>query len=388
MLDFRRRHLLVASAALATSACAPTLRKANERSSKTQWRVGTSIGLDACFAIAIVAASNNVLQVRHHAEKKAALSSALGPKAVEASLRLVRVLSQTGRINTPGPALALIASAGPVDDIDCIVHTLVTPGVLQSGFQETLFWQGQKNQADLVKIQPFAADAFVELKNSNFESWWQTTQRPSLEISANSLVNELANVDITSELRRFLGRSIEAQIAVFVSALTEPHGVRIAGQQFITSPNWSTAIVRRNAVHEMIHPFLDPSRPESSRIIAMLGKTQVVKSVIAKSNPEFGYSSTQGIIEEGATQALEAIINERLGQARDSAEYWRRQDGGMHILAAALHEGMHRTGFSRSGGDALSWLQKELTLGNFQDNSIRELATRVVGASHVDSWLD
>jgi hypothetical protein len=42
-------------------------------------------------------------------------------------------------------------------------------------------------------------------------------------------------------------------------------------------------------------------------------------------------------MEEDSVQALEQLVSEKFGVGRNSCEYWREQDGGMHVLATAIY---------------------------------------------------
>lgn len=137
----------------------------------------------------------------------------------------------------------------------------------------------------------------------------------------------------------------------------------------------------------MIHPFLEVHRAESDAIVETLSTDPLVRAVLRKSNPSFGYSTARGVVEEGATQALEAIVNERLGHGRSVDEYWRQHDGGMHLLAAAIYARMKQSGFADTGGDALAWLDGEIRSGRLRDASLRDFAAGVVGAHHVRNWV-
>lgn len=382
----RRQILAMGSATLALSSCTSAGDLAPEPATGTVWTVQPSISLDACFAITIAAASLDVLQARHHEDKRDEIRAALGEEGVDASARLIETLAATGRENTPGAALALIVSAGPLDSLESTIAALSTPGTLEAGFDGTSFFQSETSRADLDVIRGPAARAFRAVAASDFPALWTDTYRPSLE-DVQTLTAELDAVDIVAQLRRYLRRPVMPDITIFLTELTEPHGIRIAGQRFITSPNWSSDIVRRNAVHEMIHAFLEPDRPESERIVERLGDEPVLKQIVAAANPAFGYSSIRGVVEEGATQALEAVINEQLGQGRDPAAYWQKQDGGMHLLAAAIYQRMKESGFADRGGDALGWLDDEVAAGRFAGDGISRFAAEVVGPSHVAPWL-
>lgn len=388
MSPSNRREFILASFAALSAAVFPLRPDARERpTTGTRWTIKTAIGLDAGFALTIAAADESVLQVRRHLDKRDTLREVLGLNAVRAAETLIAALRAIGATHTPGAELALLASAGSLDSVEAVAATFRTEGALQAGFEGTQFFQTDEARADLEVLRAPAADAFRAVAESDFPEFWRSTWRPSLEADARLLGADLDAVDVIAALRPYLSRDLDPDIVVFLTELTEPHGIRVAGQRFVTSPNWPSAIVRRNAVHEMIHPFLEPLRPESAAIVDRLSADPLVRAVLRKSDPSFGYSSKRGLVEEGATQALEAVVNERLGQGRSVGEYWRQQDGGMHLLAAAIYARMKESGFADAGGDALAWLDRETRAGRLLGPSLRELAADVVGGDHVRNWV-
>lgn len=388
MSPSNRREFILASFAALSAAAFPLRSEARERpTTGTRWTIKTAIGLDAGFALTIAAADESVLQVRRHLDKRDTLREVLGLNAVRAAETLIAALRAIGATHTPGAELALLASAGSLDSVEAVAATFRTEGALQAGFEGTQFFQTDEAREDLEVLRAPAADAFRAVAKSDFPEFWRSTWLPSLEADARLLGADLDAVDVIAELRPYLSRDLDPDIVVFLTELTEPHGIRVAGQRFVTSPNWPSAIVRRNAVHEMIHPFLEPLRPESAAIVDRLSADPLVRAVLRKSDPSFGYSSKRGLVEEGATQALEAVVNERLGQGRSVGEYWRQQDGGMHLLAAAIYARMQESGFADAGGDALAWLDRETRAGRLLGPSLRELAADVVGGDHVRNWV-
>jgi hypothetical protein len=56
-------------------------------------------------------------------------------------------------------------------------------------------------------------------------------------------------------------------------------------------------------------------------------------------DPSRGRCNTAAGYIEDSVQALEQMVAEQFGVARDAREYWKEQDGGMHVLAAAIYAG-------------------------------------------------
>ena len=74
------------------------------------------------------------------------------------------------------------------------------------------------------------------------------------------------------------------------------------------------------------------------RAIDALGKDSLIAEKVKHHNPSFGYNTVPAYIEEDSVQALEEIISEEFGVGHDPVQYWKEQDDGMHVLAAAIYE--------------------------------------------------
>ncbi len=311
----------------------------------------------------------------------------MGAKALRSAETLIRALADTGRVNTPGASLALIASPAPLTDIVQTAGFFNDPAKVLAAFEETDFFTSDESKAELRQLVGPCAEALHDIAESDFVDWWHNTYKLTLDQSVQEIGLQLEPIDVVREIDRYTTKTLDPNISVFVSELTRPHGIKIVGQRFITSPTWDIMIVRRNSVHEMLHILLPPSRPEVQTITDRLSADSGLQSVIEKSNSTFGYSSIRSLVEEGAVQALEAVINVRLDQARDVTAYWRKQDGGMHIFAAAMYNAMNRTGFAQRGGDVVKWLDEHTSSGGLQRQSLAKDAAAVVGEAHVKTWL-
>jgi hypothetical protein len=122
-------------------------------------------------------------------------------------------------------------------------------------------------------------------------------------------------------------------------AYSEPHGIRITGLRFLTHESYPFKIVLHNAIHEPMHPPYNASDPRVRKAIDLLSNDPLIEDKVKHHDPSFGYNTAAGYIEEDSVQALEQIIAEQFGVARDARDYWKEQDGGMHVLAAAIYSG-------------------------------------------------
>lgn len=357
----------------------------------TQWSVRPAVGLDACFAITIMGADPGVLQVSENLDARARLRAALGPEAIAAAETLMQAMTAMGRRATPGPALALVTSAGELESLDGVIKTFTEEGILATGLAGVDGFNTPRAAESRNRLMPIAARAFQALADAGYEADWRANQRPALDAAAIALSAELAEIDIISQHRRYIDRPFDPNVTVYLSELSEPHGIKITGQRFVSSPNYSSLITRRNAVHEMMHRMLDPERPETAHILGRLSDEPLMLAILENADPKFGYTgraeSVRGLVEEGTVQALEAVINENLGQGRDQGAYWRQQDGGMHIYAAAAYALMKQSGFAENGGDALAWLDQQTAAGKLQGKSLRTLSGSVVGEDAVNRWV-
>jgi hypothetical protein len=87
-------------------------------------------------------------------------------------------------------------------------------------------------------------------------------------------------------------------------------------------------------------------------------------------------------------QALEAVVSQALGFAHSNmGVFWRDQDQGIHLFAAAAFHAMQSTGHARRGGDTLEWLAKCVRSGHLRGAQLVKHATSIVGVAGIQKWL-
>jgi hypothetical protein len=109
-------------------------------------------------------------------------------------------------------------------------------------------------------------------------------------------------------------------------------------------------------------------------------------SIVHDHDPAFGYNSFEGVLNEDSTSALDQIVSERLGFARDPAERWQSVDDGMHMLAAALYHLMKEDEFAERGGNYPEWLDSVVDRGLLTPAEVKRRAAIVVGDAAVKKW--
>jgi hypothetical protein len=89
-------------------------------------------------------------------------------------------------------------------------------------------------------------------------------------------------------------------------------------------------------------------------------------------DPSFGYNTAPGYIEEDSVQALEEIVSEKFGVGHNACKYWEEQDGGMHVLAAALFMGYRRTQSETQPLPYSRWFTGAVEGGQLRGSALKE----------------
>ncbi len=378
-MDRRRLLMLLWAASMvrpSTATRAATFR--------TRWRVGWQQGLDACLLLGVL--STPSLQSEAYPKECRYWQARLSPTGKDALARVRKAIDRQGGLL--GPTLALFASATRSDSIEATRAAFAAPEAMRTKLSTTEFWGSAEEWDAKSAYFPDVAAVLAELANQGFADYWDTRKRPLVESKVKGLRYELSQIDLIGAQQRYVGRPLEPEIEIYLSAFSEPHGIRIVGQRFMTSFDYPSSIVKRNAAHEIFHPFLLPSRPETPRIVSRLSQEPILRRINARADKSDGYRSISGLVEEGMTQALEALVSRQLGFGRsDLGAYWRNQDGGIHVFAAAAFDAMVQTGLAAKGGDALSWLDVQCANGNLRGDELARHAEAIIGAEAVRKWL-
>lgn len=361
------------------SACAQETRAETH----TQWEVTSAEGMDALLLIG--AAGGDVMQADIYPEEIAWVRDNISSEGLEAIDEIDAALRQRIGVLT-GPSMAYFFSANEVETLDDVIASAADPrGRLQPGLMNSPHWDAARFD-NAVRLMPIIHTALTELREAGFSNWYAANYAD--EINAALAVNRagVEPYDIIPEQEWLLGRALDPQIEILIASFSKPYGIRIMGQRFIAYHGWEAETQLRVAAHEIFHPPFDPNDTELLDLLSDLEADPWMQSIVNDHNPQYGYNSFMGVINEGSTQALDQIVSDRLGFGRETGARWRDADGGMHMFAAAAWHAMVEDGFANEGGVYSDWLKSALRRGLLSPSEVRRRATEVVGAETVDQW--
>jgi hypothetical protein len=218
-----------------------------------------------------------------------------------------------------------------------MIRTAHDSSAMQAALRKTSYWSDDSWQS-YNKARPALEVALRALDRVGFPAYWAQTAKPRVDKRIGELAPELPRYNIIPAIEKLLGFPLQSQtITVYLLNYSEPHGIRITGLRFLTHVSYPFRIVLHNAIHEPMHPPFDTKDPAVQHAIDLLGAYPLVADKVEHHDKSFGYNSVPGYVEEDSVQALEEIISEQFGVGRKPCQYWRQQDGGIHVLAAAIY---------------------------------------------------
>jgi hypothetical protein len=120
-----------------------------------------------------------------------------------------------------------------------------------------------------------------------------------------------------------------------------------------------------------MHPPYHANDPKVREAIDLLGSDPLVVDKVQHHDPSFGYNTTAGYIEEDSVQALEQLVSEKFGVGRNPCEYWKEQDGGMHVLAVAMYVG-YKQAFSLTPEAYSHWFARAVQDGQLHGSDLQK----------------
>jgi len=372
---------------LALAVCAPAnafgLQETDSIEIQTEWVVQPAEGMDALLLIGAI--GGDVLQGPIFSETIGFLRENISPEGLAAIDEIDFQMRQT-RGQLTGPRLALIFSAGPVATLDDVIASAADPdGRLRPGLEQSTYWDEERYDS-IVLAMPTIHTALTALRDVGYERWYASTNRPPIAAGIERIAAEVSPVDVIPEQARLLGRDLDPRIEILVVRFNQPYGIRILGQRFIAFYEWEADTQLRVAAHEIFHPPFDIEDESLWSLMSDLETDPWMVSIVEDHDPGFGYNSFQGVINEGATQALDQIVADRLGFARDPSRRWQHADGGMHLFAAALYHALIEDGFDESGGVFEDWFRTALEADRLSPSEVQRRAAAIVGWEAVNAW--
>lgn len=177
---------------------------------------------------------------------------------------------------------------------------------------------------------------------------------------------------------KLTARTFDPEIRIVLMQFSKPHGIRVQGQTFLQAAGYDTATTVRNAAHEMLHPPFPMDGPTAKAALAVLGKDALITRIVRNHDPRWGYTTLEGYLNEDMVEALDQLISEALGVARNPADRWHEADDGMHVLAAGLYGLLRQDRWVETGGSIEKWIAAATRSGRLSPAILHAAAARVL----------
>lgn len=313
----------------------PDVVAAQALHTSTDWDVRPSLKYDAICVLNVL--SGDPYYLKYYQAEYDRLSKLMQPEELAAFANLKhRIKDEHGGIISA--ELALYFSTVDAESLDDLVKAVDDSSAMQRNLKATPYYD-EESWKVYDASRPDLKAALLALKRIHFESDWEKQSRPKVEKAIREISADLPRYNVIPAVESVLGSARpNNRITVFLLYYSQPHGIRISGMQFLTHYSYPFRIVLRNAIHEMMHPPYDLAHDtELRKDIDSLRGDRFLMDHVEHHDASYGYNTLDGLVEEDCVQALEELLAERFGVGHDVHQYWREQDGGIHVFAVAIY---------------------------------------------------
>jgi hypothetical protein len=333
----------------------------------TDWELKPSLKYDALCLLNVL--SGDPYYLHYYQTEYDHFHPLFTPQEQAAFVQLKHILKdEDGGIVSA--TLTLYYSTVEDETLPEMIRTAHDSSAMEAALRKTSYWS-EDDWKEYDKARPALEAALRALDRVGFSAYWSRTARPRVEKRIAEFAPDLPRYNIVPAIENLLGFALPSQtITIYLLNYSEPHGIRITGLRFLTHVSYPFRIVLHNAIHEPMHPPYNYDDPTVKEAIDLLGKDPLIADKVQHHDTSFGYNDARGYIEEDSVQALEEIISEQFGVGHNPCQYWQEQDGGMHVLAAAIYVGYkearakHPEPFSR-------WFTAAVTDGQLRGESLK-----------------
>lgn len=338
---------------------------------QTDWKIEPSLKYDAICLINTL--TGDPFYLKHYQREYDEFAKDLSDPVREALAHLKKTIKEENRLILSA-FLSLYFSASDEDTLDGLFTALGNSEHMKNTLKKTLYYSDEG--WDLYEsVREDLKAIFTFLKDIQFESYWRKYIVPKAVERIKKIRKELPKYNVVAEVESHLGVELPSHtITVYLLYFAKPHGLKVTGTRFLTHVDWPFAIVLRNAVHEMMHPPFDLANDnELRKALSSLASDDFLMEKIRNHDPAYGYNTFEGFIEEDCVQALEQVINEKMGVAIEPRRRWKESDGGMHVFAVALYSVMKEENFNKKGETFRDFLVRMIRSKKLAPGKIKSL---------------
>jgi hypothetical protein len=340
-----------------------------------------------CFAGVL---TGDPFYVDYYRDDYERFSKLMTPAETEAFHKLKTIIKDENG-GLVGPQLTLLLSVIDAETMPELIQAVEHPAAWKAALKTRGLEPGKALAADWTakdwqEFDDIRAPLAVALRffdRVHFEAIWTKEWKPAIDARISALQSQLGDTRFIDEQTKLLGfRPVQGPMTAYLVRFSKPHGIRITGPRYITAYDYPLEIILRNAVHEPMHPPFQSANAAFWAALAPLKSDADFMNHLQNHDPDFGYNTFEGLVEEDSVQALEQIVEEQMGVAKPAAEHWTKSDDGLHILAAAIYALMKADAYDRTGGNFGVWLSSPKTVSRLAGH-VKELAESVMGPGTV-----
>ena len=366
-----RRDFLGAAALAALALPATRLRA--QAANVTDWRVRESEAYDAIAFLGPL--SGGELYRRHYAADADAFNARLTPAVRQEIAALWKEAEPA--VGLFWPSLTTFLSGTPLTRIDDVIAALSDPErTVRPSYQASSYWDAE-DWTWFAKTAPRIRGVFEAMRAADFAGF-RKERTGDLAARTAEVKRALAGYDVIKWQRQLTGRAFNPAIDIYLLQFSKPHGVKIQGQAFLQAADYDVATTVRIAAHEMLHPPFPMDGPAAKAALAVLAKDPLIPRIVREHDPRWGYTTLEGLLNEDMCEALDQLISEALGVARNPADRWRKADDGMHVLAGGLYGLLRQDRWQETGGSIEAWLGDAVRKGRLAPAILHPAAARVL----------
>jgi hypothetical protein len=174
-----------------------------------------------------------------------------------------------------------------------------------------------------------------ELEENGFKNFWLRERLPMIHDKIAEVKQLASEYNFKDEMENMLGpgQTFDS-ISLYLCSFASPHGIKLCGPRYISDVSFPIKFTLAISIHEMFHPPYDGYKIQD--LIHCIGEDQLIKNAFINQNPNHGYSTMEGFIEENVVEAMALHICEIIGLENDPFGYLEKHDGGSHVFSVIL----------------------------------------------------
>jgi hypothetical protein len=341
----------------------------------TRWKVRLSEGFDAIAFLGPLAGGE--LYREHYAADADAFGILL-PITIRTQIRQLWDQANTDGFGLLGPNLqVLFSGSGNDTSLDTLLTALrAKEERILPSYRKSRYWS-EPDWTWFVKAAPQLDTIFAAMQQADFRGF-RAARTGGLEARAREVERALTGFDVISWQKKLTAREFDPTIEVVLLQFAKPHGIKVQGQTFLQSADYDTATTVRIAAHEMLHPPFDQTGAAAQAALTIFRQDPLITRIVREHDPNLGYTTLEGLLDEDLVQALDQLISEALGVARNPADRWHNSDDGIHMIAAGLYGLLREDRWVQQGGSIEKWLLQAAASGRLKRHSFHKAAAKVL----------